>query len=45
MNTIDLTDIQGNIARGYRHPQYRQLFGTIDGDIQSWKSFLGALIG
>jgi Dyp-type peroxidase family len=43
MTTIDFADIQGNIARGYRFPRYRQLFGTIGDDVAQWKKFLGSL--
>src|SRR5262249_12931177 len=41
MNTkLDLADIQGNIAWGYRHKHFKQLFGTIEGEVGRWKDFL-----
>src|SRR5262245_59460925 len=41
---LDLCDIQGNITRGYRFPKYKQLFGTISGDVDGWRGFLSELV-
>ena len=40
---FDLSDVQGNIGRGYRLPVFKQLFATIEGDVGRWKEFLSRL--
>lgn len=41
---LDLCDIQGNIVRGYKLPKYKQLFGTISGDLDRWYQFFSDLL-
>lgn len=42
--TVDLSGLQGNIATGYKHRCFKQLFGRIEDDVDGFRELLRELL-